>query len=168
MMRYLPGGCSRQVSMMAWSTPQAFPMSRVICWASSAGLTCWTPRISWLLLSVGCFLETYLKGETLSHQHPKAKEHHLPKLDEGRTRQVWAYCPLCNLEAVILQLCGQHSSSLGVQLLSPIHTTRELYGYVNYHITIGISYIKLLVKLSPPLSPIRWEPWCWWRPFPAG
>ena len=31
MMRYFPGGCSRQVSMIACSTPHALPMSKVIC-----------------------------------------------------------------------------------------------------------------------------------------
>ena len=63
MMRYFPGGCSRQVSITACNTPQVFPMSRVICWASSAGLTCWMPRISWLLFSVGCLRDTYLNKE---------------------------------------------------------------------------------------------------------
>ena len=127
-MRYFPGGCSRQVSMMACNTPHAFPMSRVICWASSAGLTCWTPRISWLLFSVGCFRDTYLNNykDQVLQIHNVHWQCELPKLDEARSGQDGAHCPLGYLTAVVLQLCGQYSSSLRVQLLPPINTTRQL------------------------------------------
>ena len=51
---------------------------------------------------------------------------HSPKLDEACSGQMRAQCPLGNLTAVVLQLCSQHCSTLRVQLLTPVHPSRQL------------------------------------------
>ncbi len=53
-----------------------------------------------------------------------------PELDETGASKDGAHGPLCNLAAVVLQFCGKDGPSLGVQLLTPVHTARKLGGWV--------------------------------------
>ena len=49
-----------------------------------------------------------------------------PELDEVHPGQEGAEGPLGDLAAVVLQLRCQDSASLGLQLLPPVHSTRQL------------------------------------------
>ena len=48
---------------------------------------------------------------------------HVPKLEVVSPGQDALDSPLGQLAGVVLQLIGEHSTTLGVQLLSPVHTT---------------------------------------------
>ena len=46
----------------------------------------------------------------------------IAQLDDFYTRHQRSCCPFGQLVGVVLQLCGQNSSSLGFKLMSPVHT----------------------------------------------
>jgi len=53
---------------------------------------------------------------------------HSPKLDEAGSGQDGTHGPLCNLAGVVLELCCQNCSTLGVQFLTPLHPSSSLQG----------------------------------------
>lgn len=56
----------------------------------------------------------------------EAGENNSPKLDLVGACQDGRHSPLGQFAAVVLQLCGQHCTTLTVQSAAPVHTTRKL------------------------------------------
>ena len=63
MMRYLPSSSLVSRSIITRRIPHALSMFKFICWANSAGLNCWMPRMVWLRESFGLLRDTKLQWE---------------------------------------------------------------------------------------------------------